>query len=110
MRAPRMSPGWVLAVALLAVVWWLAPQQLVVIVYKVALVVLAGVAAYLLDRWAFPYARPHSYLCADWHGRKFTPDDADNPVVMRYEFQFLVACLRRAFIMGMAMLAVGMGL
>lgn len=110
MRLPRMAPGWLLAALLLAAVWSQAPEQLPVVLYKAALVFLAGAAGYLLDRWAFPYGRPHSYLRQDWHGRKFTPDDADNPVVLRYESEFLVACLRRAFIMGMAMLAVGLGL
>ena len=110
MHAPRMFPGWLLALVLLAVLAWAAPQQLPVIAYKVALVVLAGVAGYLLDRWAFPYARPHSYLRGDWRGRKFRNDDADNPVVTRYEPAFLVASCRRAFIVGAAMLAVGLGL
>lgn len=110
MRTPRMFPGWVLAVVLLAVVGWAAPQQLAVIAYKTALVILAGVAGYLLDRWAFPYARPHGYLVKDWHGRGFDENNADNPVVMRWEPAFLVACGRRAIIMAAAMLAVGMGL
>lgn len=109
-HAPRMFPGWLLAAALLALVWWLAPPQLPVVAFKAGLVILGGVAGYLLDRWAFPYARPHSYLAADWHGRKFAENEADNPVVIRWEQAFLVACGRRAFIMGAAMLAVGLGL
>lgn len=110
MHAPRMFPGWLLALVLLAVLAWAAPQQLLVIAYKVALVILAGVAGYLLDRWAFPYARPHTYLRQDWHGRKFAKDDADNPIVLRYEPAFLMACGRRAVVMAAAMLATGLGL
>lgn len=113
-RAPRMAPGWLLAALLLVAVWWLAPQQLPVVLYKAALVILAGVAGYLLDRLAFPYARPHSYLSEDWrklHGRDdFVRNDADYPLAMRYEPAFLVACGRRAIVMAAAMLAVGLGL
>lgn len=110
LHAPRMYPAWIFVLALLAALYHLAPQQLPVVAYKVVLVLLAGVAGYLLDRWAFPYARPHSYLAADWHGRPPAEGEADNPVVMRWEVAFLVACARRATIMAAAMVAVGLGL
>ena len=110
MRLPRMAPGWLLAAALLVVVWWLAPQQLPVVVYKAGLVILAGVAGYLLDRMAFPYSRPHSYLRYNWRGRAFTGNDADNPVVMSHEWVFIAAMGRRAGIMAAAMIAVSLGL
>ena len=109
-RAPRMFPGWVLAALFMALVGDLAPHQLTVAAYKCFLVILAGLAGYYLDRWAFPYARPHSYLREDWRGRKFKADDADNPIVTRYELPMMVAECRRAAIMVGSMLAVGMGL
>lgn len=50
------------ALLLLAAVWQMAPQQLPVAVYKLALMALAALAAYWLDRSMFPYARPDVLL------------------------------------------------
>jgi len=86
------------AAVLLLVVAWAAPQQLPVIVYKINLILLASVAGYWLDRWAFPYARPDRFL---------TPD---GEVKVNHKRVFGAALLRRAIIMAGAMLAVGMGL
>jgi len=84
-----MFPGLLLAGCLLGFLGALAPQQLPVILYKVALVVLAGTAGYFLDRWIFPYARPHE-VAGEWRD---------------------ISCMiRRAIIVAAAMLAVGLGL
>ncbi len=66
-RVMRIRMLWcaVYALALLLAVAWIAPQQVPVIVYKVNLILLASVAGYWLDRWAFPYARPDRFLTAD---------------------------------------------
>ena len=79
------------ALVLLFVVYRIAPQQVPVIVYKINLILLAGPGGYWLDRWAFPYARPDRFLTADGEVMGAT-------------------MIRRAIIMGAAMLAVGMGL
>lgn len=45
---------WIFLTALLlGVVWWFAPQQLSVVLYKVVLVLLAFVLAYMIDRSLF---------------------------------------------------------
>ena len=99
-RVTRVRMLWcaVYALAGLAAVWAISPQQLPVIVYKINLILLASVAGYWLDRWAFPYARPDRFL---------TPD---GEVKVNHKRVFGAALLRRAIIMAGAMLAVGMGL
>ncbi len=52
----------VISAGLLAVVAVVAPHQLALVVYKLALVTLACVAGYYIDRALFPYARPHMFL------------------------------------------------
>lgn len=88
-NSPRLS-GWVLmTIVLLAAVWAIAPQQLPVSLYKLSLVTLAAVVGYWLDRSLCPYARPDHV--------------DDEPNIMA------AAMLRRAIIVGCAMLAMGLG-
>ncbi|MBV1766467.1 MAG: putative holin [Pseudodesulfovibrio sp.] len=102
MTAPRMTSIIIPALALLAVVALAAPQQLAVIAYKVALITIAGVAGYCLDRALFPYARPHEYIGPL---RRLGPTAQP-----RLWVPCVVAQLRRAMIVAAAMLAVGLGL
>lgn len=99
-RVMRIRMLWcaLYSLATLGAVWVLSPQQLPVIVYKINLILLASVAGYWLDRWAFPYARPDRFLTAD------------GDVKVNHKRVFGAALLRRAIIMAGAMLAVGMGL
>lgn len=106
----------VTALLLLALIAWLAPQQLPVTAYKLSLLTLAALAGYWIDRELFPYARPDGYLMlANWDKPvtrrvcESCEDDADYPVVKGYELIFALALIRRAVIVGGAMLAVGMG-
>lgn len=57
---PRLFGWGVAALVLMLALAWLAPQQLQVVMYKLALVTLAVVLAYWLDRALFPYQRPHT--------------------------------------------------
>lgn len=116
MKQPRLF-GWLIAtVLLLAVIGLLYPHQLPVSLYKLSLVTMAGVAGYWLDRSLFPYARPDSFIV------KITPDeeacdiDLDGDcklipweVVDGDGFVFAIAMLRRAIIVGCAMMAIGLG-
>ncbi len=102
----------VAGVVLLVVVMLLALHQAPVIIYKLALALLAGVAGYGLDRALFPYAAPSSYLDEDWRSH---PDadqrcNADYPVVTEYKTIFTAAMLRQALLVACAMLAVCLGL
>lgn len=56
---PRLAFWLLVSVVLLAGIALISPQQLPVVLYKIALVTIAAVLAYWLDRTLFPYARPH---------------------------------------------------
>ncbi len=87
--APRLS-GWIIiTLVLLACVWVVAPHQLPVSLYKLSLVTLASVVGYWIDRSLFPYARPDKVPGVDG-----LPG---------------MAMIRRAIIVGCAMLAMGLG-
>lgn len=117
-RLPRLI-GWIFITLLLtAAVWALAPQQLPVTAYKLSLVTLAGVIGYWLDRSLFPYARPDSFQQLVHELATLTdPDDiedAGSPDVLvavrgPLDLLFAAAMLRRAVIVGCAMLAMGLG-
>lgn len=101
-QPPRLSGWLIITLVLLACVWAIAPQQLPVSLYKLSLVTLAAVVGYWIDRSLFPYARPHTVLELDDHGEEVTTgDDALRWMGM--------AMLRRAIIVGAAMLAMGLG-
>ena len=111
-RGPRMFLCFFLTFLALFAVCLISPQQGPVILYKLALVLLAGAAGYWLDRWIFPYARPDGYLKKEWraHGLDWPDDKADFEVTLDHMSAFCTAMLRRAAIVGAAMLAVGLGL
>jgi hypothetical protein len=98
---PRLA-GWLLvAVLALAAVWFIAPQQLPVSLYKFSLVAVAGVGGYRLDRSLFPYARPDQLL--------IRADLFVNERSSPFAILAAAAMLRRAVIVGCAMLAMGLG-
>lgn len=100
---PRRMTDWLLAAIVLSfAVWWIAPQQLPVSLYKLSLVALAAVAGYWIDRSLFPYARPDAVFSRDDDGEEMTTSDA----ALRW---MGMAMLRRAIIVAATMLAVGMG-
>jgi hypothetical protein len=112
LRAPRNSLFLLLAIALLAVIAVARPEQLPVVAYKAALVALAAVMGYWLDRTLFPYARPDSYLWRDWRKGTDEPEgDVDFPIAdVAYMPAFCAALLRRALVVGGVVLGVAAGL
>lgn len=108
---PRMA-GWLLAAVVLVIaIAQTSPQQLPVAVYKVALVSLAAVVGYWLDRSLFPYARPDGYLTRDWRCSEGSCDyDADHSIAAGYGVVFAAAMLRRAIIVGAVVSGVALGL
>lgn len=109
---PRMFLCLILALLALVGICLVSPQQGPVILYKLALVLAAGIAGYWLDRWIFPYSRPDGYLKKEWtaHGLDWPDDMADFEVTPNHKIVFAAALIRRAVVVGCAMLAVGMGL
>lgn len=113
-QPPRLTLLWCITVALLVVVALVASHQIPVMLYKLSLVSLAGVAGYWLDRWLFPYARPHELMPARGMGkdrhRVIEAGDANGYV--RYGECWLAAAamIRRAVIVAAAMIGVTLGL
>ncbi len=111
LRAPRNILWLAVAVLLLAVIAVVSPVQLPVVLYKTALIALAAVLGYWLDRGLFPYARPDGYLYADWRYGTEEPEGAsDFPVLHDYHLVFCAAMLRRAIVVGTVVIGVAMGL
>lgn len=54
-KRPRLTGFAILSAVLLAVVYYLAPQQLGVTLHKFSIVTLGGVVGYWLHRHAFPF-------------------------------------------------------
>ena len=107
MKFPRLSGWLIVTFLLLLVIVLLHPQQLPVSLYKLSLVSMAGVAGYWLDRELFPYARPDDFMAqAVSVGAPFVPARAVAPGL---QLVFSAAMLRRAIIVGCAMLAMGLG-
>jgi len=92
-RVPRLSEWAVVALGLLIVLAVVAPQQIEVVVYKAALVTLAAVLGYWIDRRLFPGARPHIYL----------PDDANSLTVPAVLVQLRRAVIVLACILGLTL-------
>ncbi|AJY31397.1 hypothetical protein BTM_3828 [Burkholderia thailandensis 34] len=110
-RFPRLTSWIVAAIVLIVAIALMSPQQLPVSLYKLSLVSLAAVVAYWLDRGLFPYARPDSYLQADWrHGAGNESFDADYKIAAGYERVFAAAMLRRALIVVGVVIGVALGL
>lgn len=117
MPLPRLFWWLIATILLLAGISLLAPQQLPVSLYKLSLVTMAGVVGYWLDRSLFPYARPDSFLAEDegvvcdidlveGADCKTLPWDSGDTALA---LLFGLAMLRRALIVGAAMLAMGLG-
>lgn len=110
-RAPRMTLPNIIANVLVLVVATLAPHQVPVLLYKLAGVLLAACALYMLDVSLWPYAKPSGYLAKPWRGElSFVEDAPDHAVAAGCERLFVAACLRRAAIICAGMLAVALAL
>lgn len=127
MQLPRLFWWLVATIVLLAVIGLIYPQQLPVSLYKLSLITMSGVIGYWLDRSLFPYARPDAFI-DQGDDVDFDIDDApEPPETLRFPggyisdaldsdiaqatmaAVFALAMLRRAIIVGCAMLAIGLG-
>ncbi|HIG8799244.1 TPA: putative holin [Raoultella terrigena] len=129
-RHQRLRNWIILAVALLATIAIISPEQLGVTLYKLSLVSIAAILGYHLDRALFPYASPGSYLTENWKNREAKKRSPGNdnksdappplprgcegrvefPVSHGYELIFAVVLIRRAMIVAAICLGVTMGL
>ena len=85
----RMIEWLLVTLLLVAAIAAIAPHQLPVVAYKLMQVTLFGWIGYWLDRRLFPYARPDGQMLSDT--------------------ERAVANLRRAIVVGCAMLAGALG-
>lgn len=116
-RFPRLTTFVLLAIIFLVLIAIVSPVQLPVVLYKMALISLAAVLGYWLDRALFPYARPHGYLVDDWR-KPCQPDtrkslelqDPDFPVLHNHHLLFIGSTLRRAIIIFAVVIGVALGL
>lgn len=90
-KFPRMTEWLLITIILLVLIGIFAPQQLPVSLYKLSLITMAAVTGYWIDRSVFPYARP------------------DDISLMPSAILQATAQIRRAIIIGAAMLAVSLG-
>lgn len=117
MQFPRLFWWLIATLLLLVVIAMLAPQQLTVSVYKLSLVTMAGGVGYWLDRSLFPYARPDSFISdADGPACDIDLETGGDCIEVPWDSEdtalallFGIAMLRRALIVGAAMLAIGLG-
>ena len=116
----RLLKWYLLAIILFLIIVALSPQQLTVVVYKLALVLLSAVIGYHLDRALFPYASPGSYLLFNWKNGPYKRGygdvnggenyDVAFPVINNYQNIFAVVLIRRAIIVSAVILSVTLGL
>ena len=91
MKRFRMDAWLIGAVILASLIALIAPQQLGVSLYKLSLIVMAGVVGYWLDRSVFWYARP------------------DFEEIMNNDSRFAYAMQRRAIIMAACIVGMSLG-
>lgn len=119
-KLPRLTSWWVIALLLSLLVFFIAPQQLPVSLYKLNLIALAAVAGYWIDRSVFPYARPRLDAlrvldCPEDDAQAQEsegPDGAELLVAVSNvpALYFMLGCMwRRAVIMAAAIVAVSLG-
>ncbi len=109
MKTPRLFYLFLFNLALIGIIFAIAPQQAPVTLYKLSLVTLAGLVGYWLDRAIFPYARPDAFVKYKQVAFKQSFPFTETIVHKDLEFVFAAALIRRAIIIGCAMLAMGLG-
>ncbi|MCK5770925.1 putative holin [Algiphilus sp.] len=114
-KPPRLWPLVLISLGLLAAVAVVAPGNLPVVVYKLALVSVAGCAGYWLDRALFPHARPHMLLpprtgSVDVQRDYTAVSVGDRRVEYGGALLGAAAMIRRAIVVAAAMIGVTMGL
>lgn len=91
-----------MAAASVLVLWWWYPDQLGVVNVKLNALVLGALLGFVIDREVFPYARPGSMR----HG----PED-ETPLQASTRISAMnAASVRRAIIVGLAMLSMALAL
>ncbi|UXF57473.1 holin [Chromohalobacter phage YPCBV-1] len=101
----RALPWLLLALIATAVVGWLAPHQLGVLIWSLSKLAFGAYLGYWIDRTIYPYARPHDLF--GMANRLASRELNNGARHMRH--QASLATLRRAAIMAAAIMALGLG-
>lgn len=105
-RTWRMGSWLFVSVMLLASIALVAPYQLPVVLYKLALITSAAWVGYWIDRGLFYYARPNQFIQS--YSAVSVPETG-LPISQSQAIAFAAAMMRRAVIIGAAMFAVALG-
>ena len=133
-KLPRLTSWWLIAALLSLAVFFIAPQQIPVSLYKLNLLAVAAVSGYWIDRKVFPYARPDTRALRtlwDLDDIEITQEDQERGYIVTDDghhipldeimaaacdpidpapLYFMLGCmLRRAVIIAAAMLAISLG-
>ena len=84
----------------------ISPAQVPVVLYKLALVMLAAILGMFFDVAVFPFATPDSYRAPGAVRLRC----ADFAIAKGYLWPFVMACLRRAAVVAAFVVAVSVGL
>lgn len=111
MKTPRLFYLFLFNLALIGIIFAIAPQQAPVTLYKLSLVTTAGLVGYWLDRALFPYARPDEFIERREFKRPHDPKVyfVKTVILPDLTWAFSLSMIRRAIIIGCAMLAMGLG-
>lgn len=109
MKLPRLFGLLVLNLILIGIIFAIAPQQAPVTLYKLSLVTLAALVGYWIDRTLFPYARPSQFIQTHFYNQAEKEKQPLTTPVICDEVVFNFCQIRRAIIIGCAMLAMGLG-
>lgn len=98
--------------ALILVLGILAPQQMPLLPYKLALPMLGALDFFWLDNAVWPFAQPAGYLNEDWTkaGGDGASGEPDYLIAPGQVWPFILACLRQAIMVCCGALAVSLGL
>lgn len=105
-RTWRMGTWLFVSLGLFAIIALIAPYQLPVAIYKLALITSAAWVGYWIDRGLFWYARPGMFI--QWCTSPGTPA-LGLSISQPQAIAFAAAMMRRAIIIGAAMFAVALG-
>lgn len=114
-RGSRMLLCLLLSLALMVAALVVPPGSVVAVtLYKAHLMSLGGWGGYWLDRWLFPYGRPHSYLLDESEGAELLEEEDDVPGLASAYLQvssteYPLSMLRRAVIVAACLICVGLG-
>lgn len=106
---PRMVGTILLTMIIVLAIVAFDPLKLPVVMFKLLMISLAGVAGYWLDRELFPYARPDRFIGegdSDAETEAVAPCESGANVLASL---FAGSMIRRAIVVGAAMLAMGLG-